>query len=83
MSIKIRTRQKLFKNHVFKGYFVYFQFLLHNSHDKFDIQIIVLNQINHEESKDLGLGSKKSLLSPRLKLMAQGMVQCTNEQSQV
>ena len=62
MSIKIRTRQKLFKNHVFKRYFVYFQFLLHNSHDKFDIQIIVLNQINHEETITVVLGSEKEFV---------------------
>ena len=31
----------------------------------------------------LCLGPKKSLLSPRLKLMAQGMVQRTDDQSQV
>ena len=31
----------------------------------------------------LCLGPKKSLLSPRLKLMAQDMAQCTDDQSQV
>ena len=31
----------------------------------------------------LCLGPIKSLLSPRLKLMAQGMAQCTNDQSRV
>ena len=31
----------------------------------------------------LYLGLKKSLLPPRLELMAQGIVQCTNDQSQV
>ena len=31
----------------------------------------------------LCLGPKKSLSSPRLKLMAQGMVQCTKDQSRV
>ena len=31
----------------------------------------------------LCLGPKKSLLSPRLELAAQGMAQCTNDKSQV
>ena len=31
----------------------------------------------------LCLGPKKSLMSPRLELTAQGMAQCTNDQSQV
>ena len=37
-------------NYLFFINFFYFQFFFHNSHDKFDRQIIVSNQINQIES---------------------------------
>ena len=48
---KIKKERLLYKTHIFfQTNFVYFQFLYHNSHDKFDNQITVLNQINQKES---------------------------------
>ena len=44
---------------IFKIIFIYFQCLFHNSHDKFDRQILVLNQINQIEMIDVKLGSDK------------------------
>ena len=53
-----------------------FIFLIHNSHEKFDKQILVLNQKNQIESwksVDIVLGSNKEFAITRLKLAAQGM----------
>ena len=44
---------------------IIFNFLFHNSHDKFDRQIIVLNQINQIDSRksiDVVLGSNKEFV---------------------
>ena len=55
-----------------------FNFLFHNSHEKFDRKIVVSDQINQIEimnkAKMLCLGPKKSLLSLGLELMANGAV---------
>ena len=52
--------------------------MFHNLHDKFDKPNGIMNKAHM-----LCLGPKKSLLSPRLKLSAQVMAQCTDDQRQV
>ena len=55
---------EIFQLHVFKKMFI-FNFLFHNSHDKFDWQIILSNQINQTESwKKIDVfGSKKEFIA--------------------
>ena len=71
----------------FKKYISFiFNFLFHNSHDKFDRQIIVSNQINQIESWRkcrCCAWVRKSWLSLRLELTVQFMVQRTNDQRRV
>ena len=70
---------------IFKKSFI-FNFLYHNLHDKFDRKNNSIKSIetkwNHEKAQMLYFDLTKSLLSPRLELLAQGMVQHTNVQSQ-
>ena len=60
-----------------------FNFLFHNSKDKFDRQIVVANQINHEENTDVLLGPKKEFVITESQTHGpgHGTVYCCSEPS--